>query len=127
MKTSGVIREWVKTDGVVLHYSNFPAAVSATGTLFADIRGIGSGIIQWTGASGTLTLPTAAAMSAFFAAPVQGAFDWSVINTGTGTCTIAVGSGHSTIGLLTIATNTAGRFRSMYHGSSSWVTYRIAS
>ena len=63
------------------------------------------------GTTPTLTLPTVAAMVAAFPT-VQGGVSWTlrVINSNSGTATIATAAGWTTTGTLTIATNTTRDF-----------------
>ena len=85
-----------------------------------------TGIISYTGAGHTLTLPTAAALdSAFPNAKVNSAFDFSVIAT-TGTATVAVGAGITAVGALTVAASTATRFRLRKTATGAWTIYRFA-
>lgn len=103
-----------------------PAAVNATATL--TIANLQTGIITSTSAAAvTATLPTGTLSDAGADLSVDEAFDWSVINTGPNTVTISAGTDHTVVGLMTVATATAGRFRTRKTAANTFVTYRLAS
>lgn len=88
-----------------------------------------TGILSYTGAGHTLTLPTAALLDATITAAKQdSSFDFTVIAT-TGTATLAVGTGITSVGALTTAASTATRFRlrktNAPGATSAWVVYRL--
>jgi len=112
-------------------YTNQGAPVSlGTGNL-ATGANIVAGLIQNTGTGFTLPAPTSI-NTAFYpslaatANPVRASFDWSVINTYSGACTIATNGAHTALGSLAIAIGTSARFRTVKTGISTYVTYRIA-
>lgn len=89
-----------------------------------------TGILSYTGAGHTLTLPTAALLDATFTAAKQNSsYDFTLIAT-TGTATLAVGTGITNVGALTVAASTATRFRlrktNAPGATSAWVVYRLA-
>jgi len=53
-------------------------------------------------------------------------FEWSVINTGSGTCTIGAGTGHTIVGSTTVAAGASGRFASRRTAANTFVTYRLS-
>ncbi len=90
---------------------------------------VASGIISYTGAGHTLTLPTASELDTLMsAAKKDSSYDFTVIAT-TGTATIAVGTGITAIGALTTAASTATRFRLRKTNAagavSAWTVYRL--
>ena len=94
-----------------------------------------NGIISYTGAAANLTLPAASDLdvsTSSYSAPVASAranscFDFSVINTGSGTATIALGSGWTAVGSLAVlTTEKAGGFRCRKSSDGVWYLYRIA-
>jgi hypothetical protein len=105
-----------------------PISKSTTATLTASE--LQQGIIQYTGTGHTLTLPTAANLESGITNPgmkADTAFEFSVINTGaSGTCTIAVNTGITSVGTLTVAAGTSGRFRVRKTDTETFIIYRIA-
>ena len=86
-----------------------------------------NGIIIYTGATATLTLPTVADTEALVSsAKNNSSFDVNFINTGAGTLTIAVGTGWTLVGTATSATVTSAAWRARKTGDSAWTLYRIA-
>lgn len=103
-----------------------PAAKSAAATLTgAEVI---AGYVQYTGAAATLTMPTAANLQAAMPAGVATlnniAFDFTIINTGSGTATLAVSTGITAIGALTTATNTATTFHIRKTANNTFIIYR---
>ena len=84
-----------------------------------------TGILNTTGTSYTVTLPTAANIEgALTWAGNNACLDWFVINTASGTITIGANS-NTTLGGLTIATGTSAQFRIRRTGSSAFTVYRL--
>ena len=78
----------------------------------------------------TLTLPTGTLTDAGVtgpALPVNGCFDWAVINTGTsaGAVTLAAGTGHTLVGSATVAIGTSAGFRTRKTAANTFVSYRM--
>lgn len=117
------------SDGYLASAVNFdfqPAqtAVAAAATLTAA-QLLGK-LIRFTGAAATLTLDTAAALdTATGLSVVNRSFDFSVINTGAGVATLAVGTGITAIGSLAVANGDSGTFRLRRTGAGAWILYRI--
>jgi hypothetical protein len=57
--------------------------------------------------------------------PIDTAFDWVLINTGSGTATLAAGTGHTIVGAATTAIATSSRWRTRKTAANTFVTYRI--
>jgi len=53
-------------------------------------------------------------------------FDFSVINTASGTITMAVNTGVTSLGSLTIATGSSARFRIRRTAANTFIMYRIS-
>ena len=86
-----------------------------------------NGIIQYTGASASLTLPTVTDLEALVSsAKNNSSFEVNFINTGAGTLTIAVGTGWTLIGTVTSATLTSAAWRARKTGDGAWTMYRMA-
>ena len=106
-----------------------PTALSATATL--TIAQLLTGIVTTSGTVAmTLTLPTGTLCDAGVtgpALPVNGCFDWAIINTGTssGAVTMAAGTGHTLVGSATVAIGTSAWFRTRKTAANTYVTYRV--
>lgn len=117
----------ITTTGVNYFKQGAPASLSAAATLtIAQLLG---GIVQYTGAAATLTLPTGTLADAGIQAgalAVDRAFEWSVINTGTGTATIGAGTGHTIVGSATVAAGASARFWTRKTAANTFISYRTA-
>ena len=106
-----------------------PIAKSASATL--TIAELLTRITTTSGTAAiTLTLPTGALTEAGITAPalpVNGCFDWAVINTGTstGAVTLAAGTGHTIVGGSGVAIGTSAGFRTRKAAASTFVSYRV--
>ena len=106
-----------------------PTALAATATL--TIAQLLTGIITTSGTVAiSLTLPTGTLSDAGIVAPalpVNGSFDWAVINTGTsaGAVTMAGGTAHTLIGGTAVAIGTSAGFRTRKTAAATFVTYRV--
>lgn len=106
-----------------------PAPTVATGAATLTAAQIRTGIVSTTGTSYTLTLPTGTDIDSSFTgipANVNIGFDVSFVNTASGTITIAVNTGVTSLGSLTIATGTSAMFRFRRTAANTYVVYRIA-
>ena len=106
-----------------------PTALAASATL--TIAQLLTGIDTTLGTVAiTLTLPTGTLSDAGVtgpALPVNGSFDWAVINTGTssGAVTMAAGIGHTIVGSTAVAIGSSAGFRTRKTAASTFVTYRV--
>ena len=115
---------------ILLHplwqYAPAPTAKSTTATLTA--AEVAAGIVSTTGTAYTVTLPTGSALDTYFTGvPTTNiGFDFSVVNTASGTVTIAVGaSGMTSLGTLTVTTGTSATFRLRRTAVNTYVLYRL--
>ena len=124
--TSSPTEEWrITNDGVICYNQLEPISKAAAATL--TVAELKTGIIRYTGAAATLTLPTGTlAEGGFSGIYTNMTFEWSVINTGSGTCTIGVGTAHTIVGGATIAAGASGRFASRRTAANTFVTYRLS-
>jgi hypothetical protein len=111
--------------GVV--YKAQPAQTSKAAAATLTIAELLTGIIQYTGAAATLTLPTGTDIeggvpSSF---PVNMSFDVSFINTGAGLLTIGA-NGNTTVGTITVATLTSALLRFRKTAANTYTVYRIS-
>lgn len=106
-----------------------PVAKTATGTLTA--AELLTAILTVTSAAVSLTLPTGTLLDAAITAPalpINGCFEWSVINTGssTGIVTLVAGVGHTIVGSVTVAVGASQRYLTRKTAPNTYVTYTIA-
>jgi hypothetical protein len=132
---SGVYTERMRIDsagntyvetGTLWQYAPAPTSKAAVATLTA--AEVQTGILNTTGTTYTVTLPTGTALdTAFAGVPATNiGFDWFVVNTASGTITIAVGaSGMTSVGTLTIATGVSAQFRLRRTAANTYVLYRL--
>ena len=106
-------------------YAPAPATISTTATLTnADIQ---AQIINTTGTTYTVTMPlgtTLEAITTWVGSSIG--YDFTVINTASGTITIAANTGVTTLGALTIATGESAQFRIRRTAASTFVLYRLS-
>lgn len=106
-----------------------PTALSATATL--TIAQLLTAIITASGTTAkAFTLPTGTLTDAAIGAPslpVNGCFDWAIVNTGTssGAVTVAAGTAHTLVGSATVAIGTSAGFRTRKTAANTFVTYRM--
>jgi hypothetical protein len=114
------------TTGVV--YKNQPAQASKAAAATLTIAELLTGIIQYTGAAATLTLPTGTLIEGGTpnSFPVNMSFDFSVINTGTGTVTLGTAAGLTLVGAMTTAISTSTMFRVRKTATNTYTIYRIS-
>lgn len=116
--------------GVAYYQQPNPTALSATATL--TVAQLLTQILNVSGtAAKTLTLPTGALTDAGIMAgalPVDQAFEWYIINTGTstGALTLAAATGHTFVGNVTVAIGTSARFLTRKTAANTFVTYRLS-
>ena len=113
------------TTGVV--YKAQPAQTSKAAAATLTIAELLTGIVQYTGAVATLTLPTGTSIEGGLPAtfPTDMSFDVSFINTGAALLTIGA-NGNTTVGTMTVATGTSGRLRFRKTAANTYTVYRIS-
>ena len=111
--------------GAVVVYTPAPASISAVATLTnANLQ---AQIINTTGTSYTVTMPLGSTLDTLIVwATTDIGFEFSVINTASGTITMAANTGVTTLGGLTIATGSSAKFRIRRTAASTYVMYRIS-
>ena len=102
-----------------------PASISTTATLTnANIQ---TGIINTTGTSYTVTMPLGTTLETLVAwVSVDMGYDFTVINTASGTITIAVNTGVTSLGGLTIATGVSAQFRIRRTAANTFIMYCLS-
>jgi hypothetical protein len=124
VSTNGAVKQTYNTDNVILSAQGAPTVLNGSTTLTA--AQIATGIIQYTGASNTLTLPLGTALDTYYSANVDMAFDFSIIHTGSGNVTIGVNTGVTSIGSLATSNGNSSRWRLRRTGIATWIIYRIS-
>jgi hypothetical protein len=127
VRSTGAVTEQLRlTSGGNLAYRQAaPTSKSAAATL--TVAELQNRIIQYTGAAATLTLPTGTLTEGGFADMYSDmTFEWSVINTGSGICTIGAGTAHTIVGAATIAIGASGRFASRRSAANTFISYRLS-
>lgn len=131
--TSGALTERMRIDssgnmqmqsGAVMPYAPAPASISTTATLTnANIQ---AQIINTTGTTYTVTMPLGTTLETLATwATTNVAYDFYVINTASGTITMAVNTGVTSLGGLTIATGVSAQFRIRRTAANTFVLYRL--
>jgi len=115
----------ITNGGTIAYNQPTPTSKSAAATL--TVSELQTGIIEYTGAAATLTLPTGTLTEGGFAGIYTNmAFQWSVINTGSGICTIGAGTAHTIVGSATIAIGASAQFASRRTAANTFVSYRLS-
>jgi hypothetical protein len=115
----------ITNDRVIAYNQPTPTSKSAAATL--TITELKTGIVEYTGAAATLTLPTGTLMEGGFVGIYTNmAFEWSVINTGAGICTIGAGTAHTIVGSAAVAIGASARFVSRRTAANTFVSYRLS-
>jgi len=110
--------------GAVMPYAPAPTTISAATTLTnAQIQGQ---IINTTGTLFTLTMPLGTTLETLASwVTTNIGYDFFVVNTATGIITMAVNTGVTALGLLTVAAATSAHFRIRRTAANTFVFYRL--
>jgi hypothetical protein len=110
--------------GAVVVYAPEPASFSALATLTnANLQ---TQLIVTTGTSFTLTMPLGSDLDSLISwSGVNIGYDFSVINTASGTITMAGNTGVTIVGRTTVVSSISGRFRIRRTAASTYIVYRI--
>jgi len=110
--------------GAVMPYAPAPTGIAAATTLTnAQIQGQ---IISATGTTYTITMPLGTTMETLATwATTNIAYDFFVINTATGVITMAVNTGVTSLGSLTVAIGASAHFRIRRTAANTFVLYRL--
>lgn len=108
-------------------YLQQPTPTSLAAAATVTIAQLLTGIIQYTGGAANLTLPTGALIDAGLLAglPVDRAFDFSVVNTGSGAATLVTSTGLTLVGSMVVTNGTSARFRVRKTAASTYTVYRL--
>jgi hypothetical protein len=110
--------------GAVMPYTPTPGSISSATTLTnAQLQ---TQLINTTGTSFTLTMPLGTTLETLANwVGVDVGYDFIIINTASGTITMALNTGVTSIGTLTILTGISARFRIRRTGANAFTLYRI--
>tara|TARA_R110000822_G_scaffold144611_6_gene283397 strand:+ start:6923 stop:8524 length:1602 start_codon:yes stop_codon:yes gene_type:complete len=116
---------FIVSTGSSVVYAPAPAGISAAATLAnADLR---TQIISATGTTYTITMPLGTTLETLITwSAVNLGYNFSVINTATGIITMAINTGVTSLGLLTIAAATSAQFRIRRTAANTFVLYRLS-
>ena len=111
--------------GAQVVWAPAPASISTTATLTnANIQGQ---IINTTGTSYTVTMPLGTTLETLVSwVNVDLGYNFTVINTASGTITMAVNTGVTSLGGLTIATGVSAQFRIRRTAANTFILYRLS-
>ena len=108
----------------ILPYQGAPTSKAAAATLSG--AELVTGILNTTGLTYTITLPTGANIEGALSwAGNNVALDWWVVNTASGVITIGA-NGNTTLGLLTIAAGVSAHFRIRRTAANTFTVYRLS-
>lgn len=112
--------------GMTYREQGAPTTKAAAATL--TIGELLTGIIEYTGAAAALTLPTGANIEAGVLAGLAAdrAFDFAVVNTGSGIATVTTAAGLTLVGAMAVAAGASARFRVRKTAANTFTVYRIA-
>jgi hypothetical protein len=112
-------------NGVLWQYAPAPTSIAAVTTLTA--AQLQTGIINTTGTTYTVTLPLATAIDTGFPGinSTNVGFDFYVVNTATGVITMAVNTGITSVGLLTVGIAISAQFRLRRTAANTYILYRV--
>lgn len=111
--------------GAQVVWAPAPASISTTATLTnANIQ---AQIINTTGTSYTVTMPLGTTLETLISwTNVDLGYNFTVINTASGTITMAVNTGVTSLGGLTIATGVSAQFRIRRTAANTFILYRLS-
>ena len=111
--------------GAVVVYAPAPATTISAATTLTNAQLQGQ-IVVTSGTAFTLTMPTGTTLNTLISwAGTNLGFDFSVVNTATSTITMAVNTGVTSVGTLTVLTGISARFRIRRTAASTYVMYRV--
>ncbi len=117
--------------GAKIDYGVQPSPVAKSATATLTIAELLTRMIVTSGTvAQSYTLPTGTLTDAGITAPslpVNGCFDWCIVNTGTssGAVTVVAGTGHTIVGSTAVPIATSAMFRTRKTAANTFITYRI--
>ena len=115
----------VPLGGLRFGYQAAPTSKGAAATLTGAELAVG--MLQYTGGAANVQLPTGTQIQSAISSLIgnNNFFDWYVVNTGAGTCTITTNTDLTLTGTMTIPTLTSAQFRIRRTASNTFTIYRI--
>ena len=111
--------------GAVVVYTPAPTTTISAATTLTNAQLQGQ-IVVTSGTTFTLTMPTGTTLNTLISwAGTNLGFDFSVINTASSTITMAINTGVTSVGTLTVLTGISARFRIRRTAASTYVMYRV--
>jgi len=111
--------------GAVVVYTPAPTTTISAATTLTNAQLQGQ-IVVTSGTTFTLTMPTGTTLNTLISwAGTNLGFDFSVINTASTTITMAINTGVTSVGTLTVLTGISARFRIRRTAASTYVMYRV--
>lgn len=115
----------ITSTGVFLPYVPAPAATISAVTTLTNAQ-ILPQIVVTSGTTFTLTMPLGTTLETLIAWPkINIGFDFTVINTASGTITMAVSTGVAAVGTLTVLTGISANFRLRRTAANTFIMYRV--
>jgi hypothetical protein len=110
--------------GAVMPYAPAPASITTTATLTST--NLQAQIINASGTSYTITMPNTTTLDGFVPwAANDTAYDFIIINTASGTITLAGTTNVTTVGTMTVLTGISATFRIRRTAASNYIVYRV--
>lgn len=115
----------VSLGGLRFGYMAAPTTKAAAATLTGAELAVG--MLEYTGGAANIQFPTGTQIQSAISSLIgnNNYFDWCVVNTGAGTCTMTTNTDLTLKGLMTIPTNTSAEFRIRRTASNTFTIYRI--
>ena len=115
----------IMSTGVFLPYVPAPTATISAVTTLTNAQ-ILPQIVVTSGTTFTLTMPLGTTLETLIAWPkINIGFDFTVINTASGTITMAVSTGVTAVGTLTVLTGISANFRLRRTAANTFIMYRV--
>lgn len=126
-QTAATVSDFATAADLRVKYFEQVAPTSKAAAATLTIAELLTGIIEYTGAVANLTLPTGADIEAGVTGmATDRAFEFSVINTGSGTATVLTAVGLTLVGAMTVPASTSGQFRVRRTAADTFTVYRVA-
>ena len=117
---------FIVSTGASIVYNPAPSSTINAATTLTNAQ-ISPQIIVTSGTTFTLTMPLGTTLETLIGWPTTNiGFNFTVINTASGTITMAIATGVTNVGSLTIATGTSANFRLRRQTANTFIMYRIS-
>lgn len=110
-------------DGVPFVVQLAPVSKAAAATLTAaEVRNV---LLQYTGTGDNLQMPTGTDLTTAMVPVTNGAFDFYLINTGSGSAVLTTNTGVTFVGSATVTAGASGSFRARRSAANTFIVYRL--